>query len=140
MPSADNGAAKAAKKASTGAGAAHAAVSAGKAAARATGLAGQAASRILPGAYFRDRAVLITGASSGIGRDSATTFARMGAHVAMIARRKSVLEDLAREIEAAGGTAIAIAADVIVALESPLLHCSHEEARGGSAVPSPARR
>ncbi|MBF6560654.1 MAG: SDR family oxidoreductase [Candidatus Binataceae bacterium] len=101
MPSAHNEAAKAVKKAATGAGAA-----------RATGLAGKATSRLLPGAYFRDRAVLITGASSGIGRDLATTFARMGAHVALIARRKSVLEDLAREIEAAGGTAIAIAADV----------------------------
>jgi NAD(P)-dependent dehydrogenase (short-subunit alcohol dehydrogenase family) len=69
-------------------------------------------SRFTPGAYFRDRTVLITGASSGIGRDLALTFAKMGAKVALMARRKSILETLADEITAAGGEALPLAADV----------------------------
>ena len=36
-------------------------------------------SHFAPGAYFRDRTVLITGASSGIGHDLALAFAKMGA-------------------------------------------------------------
>jgi NADPH:quinone reductase-like Zn-dependent oxidoreductase len=58
-------------------------------------------SRFTPGAYFRDRTVLITGASSGIGRDLALAFAKMGAKVALMARRKALLETLADEIAAA---------------------------------------
>jgi NADP-dependent 3-hydroxy acid dehydrogenase YdfG len=62
--------------------------------------------------YFRDRTVVITGASSGIGEDVALAFARQGARVALLARRKSMLEDLAGRIEATGGRALAIACDV----------------------------
>ena len=69
-------------------------------------------SRFTPGAYFHDRVVLITGASSGIGRDLALAFAKMGAKVAMMARRKSLLDALADEIIAAGGGALPLAADV----------------------------
>lgn len=70
------------------------------------------ASRFSPGAYFRERTVLITGASSGIGRDLALTFAKMGARVALLARRADVLEALANEITEAGGEALVLAADV----------------------------
>jgi NAD(P)-dependent dehydrogenase (short-subunit alcohol dehydrogenase family) len=70
------------------------------------------ASRFSPGAYFRERTVLITGASSGIGRDLALTFAKMGAKVALLARRAEVLETLALEIAHAGGEALVLAADV----------------------------
>ena len=70
------------------------------------------ASRFSPGAYFRERTVLITGASSGIGRDLALTFAKMGARVALLARRAEVLESLAAEITEAGGEALVLAADV----------------------------
>jgi NAD(P)-dependent dehydrogenase (short-subunit alcohol dehydrogenase family) len=70
------------------------------------------ASRFSPGAYFRERTVLITGASSGIGRDIALTFAKMGARVALLARRADVLETLAAEITEAGGEALVLAADV----------------------------
>jgi len=62
--------------------------------------------------YFRDRAVVITGASSGIGEDVAFGFARQGARVALLARRKSMLEDLAGRINAKGGRALAISCDV----------------------------
>src|SRR3984957_2401958 len=64
------------------------------------------------GAYFRDRTVLITGASSGIGRDLALAFAKMGAKVALMARRKALLEALADEIAAGGGEALPLATDV----------------------------
>jgi NAD(P)-dependent dehydrogenase (short-subunit alcohol dehydrogenase family) len=55
---------------------------------------------------------MITGASSGIGRDLATTFARMGAKVVLVARRQAVLDDLARDLTEAGGEVLVLAADV----------------------------
>ena len=61
---------------------------------------------------FRDQAVVITGASSGIGEDVAFGFARQGARVAFLARRKSMLDIFAGRIDAAGGRALAIACDV----------------------------
>ncbi|MGZ3511614.1 MAG: SDR family NAD(P)-dependent oxidoreductase, partial [Candidatus Binataceae bacterium] len=62
--------------------------------------------------YFRDRTALITGASSGIGRDIALGLSRMGARVALLARRATLLDELVREIETAGGQALALGADV----------------------------
>jgi len=62
--------------------------------------------------FFRDKAVLITGASSGIGEDAALGFARQGARVALLARRKDLLENLAERITRDGGRAFAISCDV----------------------------
>jgi NAD(P)-dependent dehydrogenase (short-subunit alcohol dehydrogenase family) len=55
------------------------------------------------------KAVIITGAATGIGRACALALAREGAKLALIGRRQHLLEDLAREI---GPAAIVIAADV----------------------------
>jgi 3-oxoacyl-[acyl-carrier protein] reductase len=55
---------------------------------------------------------LVTGASSGLGRRFAAVLAEHGARVVALARRKERLEALTREIEARGGKALAIAADV----------------------------
>ena len=55
---------------------------------------------------------LVTGASSGIGETTALTLARHGAAVAIAARRKDRLDQLAGEIEAAGGRALVIEADI----------------------------
>ena len=56
--------------------------------------------------------VAITGASSGIGRATATLAAREGASVAVSARRPDRLAALEAEIRAEGGAAMAIPADV----------------------------
>ena len=58
------------------------------------------------------RVALITGASSGLGKRFARILAASGAKVALAARRVDRLMALAEEIEAAGGTAAAIAMDV----------------------------
>ena len=60
------------------------------------------------------KTALVTGASSGIGRSTALALAAAGANVALVARRAERLKDLAAQIEAAGGQALALAADVTV--------------------------
>ncbi|MBL7494569.1 SDR family NAD(P)-dependent oxidoreductase [Frankia sp. AgB1.9] len=55
---------------------------------------------------------LVTGASSGIGAAAARELASLGASVALVARRKDRLDELAAEITTAGGVALAIEADV----------------------------
>jgi NADP-dependent 3-hydroxy acid dehydrogenase YdfG len=59
-----------------------------------------------------DRVAVITGASSGMGRAAAMLLASRGAKVALLARRKAQLEEVAAEIRRLGGTALAIATDV----------------------------
>jgi len=56
--------------------------------------------------------VVITGASAGIGRATARLFGQRGARVALIARGQAGLEGAARDVEDAGGQALAISADV----------------------------
>lgn len=56
--------------------------------------------------------VLITGATSGIGRETALAFAQAGARLTVSGRRQERLHDLVREIEAGGGEALAVAVDV----------------------------
>ncbi len=55
---------------------------------------------------------VVTGASAGIGRAVAVAFGRDGWCVALIARGRERLASAAREVEAAGGTALVIEADV----------------------------
>jgi len=58
------------------------------------------------------KVALITGAGSGIGRASARLFAREGARVAVVDLDEARAKETAREIEQAGGQALALAADV----------------------------
>jgi NADP-dependent 3-hydroxy acid dehydrogenase YdfG len=55
---------------------------------------------------------LVTGASSGIGAATAAALAAQGAAVAVAARRKDRLEDLAAEIRSQGGTALVLESDI----------------------------
>ena len=63
--------------------------------------------------FWQDKTVMITGASSGIGRGLAWELSKRGAKVGLIARRAAALGELVREIETANGKAIALPADVM---------------------------
>ncbi len=56
--------------------------------------------------------VVITGASAGVGRAAVRAFAAEGANVGLIARGRDGLEAAAREVEAQGGRALVLSADV----------------------------
>src|SRR5512142_234709 len=60
----------------------------------------------------KPRVVVITGASAGVGRATVREFAKQGAHIGLIARGKEGLEGARREVEAAGGRALVLPADV----------------------------
>ena len=59
--------------------------------------------------------VVITGESAGVGRATARAFGQHGAHVGLLARGQDGLAAAQREIESAGGKAIAIPTDVAFA-------------------------
>ena len=56
--------------------------------------------------------VVVTGASAGVGRATARAFACRGASLALLARDRDGLDAAVREVETAGGRAIAILLDV----------------------------
>jgi short-subunit dehydrogenase len=61
---------------------------------------------------LQDRVVVVTGASSGIGRATAALLARHGAELVLVSRTKEKLEELKQEIESAGGRAHVYATDL----------------------------
>jgi NADP-dependent 3-hydroxy acid dehydrogenase YdfG len=63
-------------------------------------------------ATLTGRVAVVTGASSGIGAATAKRLTASGAQVAVLARRADRLETLVKEIEQAGGTALALPVDV----------------------------
>ena len=63
--------------------------------------------------YLKDKVVVVTGASSGIGEAMAREYAKMGAKVVMAARREEELRRIATEIERAGGSVAYTACDVV---------------------------
>jgi short-subunit dehydrogenase len=62
--------------------------------------------------YWTNKVVMITGASSGIGRGLAVEIGGRGAKLGLVARRVELIEEVIREIEAVGGKAVALPADV----------------------------
>ena len=61
---------------------------------------------------FTGKVAWVTGAGTGIGKAGALMFAREGASVALIGRRRDKLEEVAKEIRAFGGTAAVQPLDV----------------------------
>src|SRR5215470_9187814 len=61
---------------------------------------------------LKDKVALVTGASQGIGRDTALALAEAGAKVAVAARNEEKLAALVSEIAATGGEAFAVKMDV----------------------------
>lgn len=69
----------------------------------------------------RDKTIIITGASSGIGAAAARLLAREGARLVLGARRKPELEQLVQQITDAGGQAICLPGDVTDPAYAPAL-------------------
>jgi NAD(P)-dependent dehydrogenase (short-subunit alcohol dehydrogenase family) len=59
-----------------------------------------------------DQVVVITGASSGIGREAALEFGRHGSSVVVAARNSEALEEVARQVDRVGGRGLAVPTDV----------------------------
>ena len=61
---------------------------------------------------FEGKTVVVTGASSGIGRATALAFGMTGARVVLVARRREALQEVADEIAEKGGESLVAPADV----------------------------
>jgi NAD(P)-dependent dehydrogenase (short-subunit alcohol dehydrogenase family) len=67
---------------------------------------------MLPAGTYKDRSVLVTGGGTGLGLAMATEFARLGARVAIASRSEDHRAQGVRAIEAAGGRAVGVEADI----------------------------
>ncbi len=62
--------------------------------------------------YWTNKVVMITGASSGIGKGIALEIASRGAHLGLLARREELLEEIVKEVRSRNVKAVAASADV----------------------------
>jgi len=63
---------------------------------------------------FNDKAVIITGASSGIGKALAYKFSELGSYVCLAARRIELLEEIKKDLESKGGKVLIVQTDITV--------------------------
>lgn len=83
---------------------------------------------------FSGKAVLVTGATSGIGKACAIAFGQHGAKVACVGRRQSALAAVVDEIKSAGGEALPIKADLAAGNEADAVVSQAVQAFGGLDV------
>lgn len=83
---------------------------------------------------LRNKTVIVTGASSGIGAATAKAFGHMGANVVLAARRKDRLEQLQQELATSGTQAEAVVCDVTKQADLDLLFEQSEKRFGPVAV------
>lgn len=83
---------------------------------------------------LKDRVALITGAGSGIGRETAVLFAAEGARVAAVDVADDAAAETVRLVAAAGGRAIAVHADVAKAADARAMVAACEQAFGALHV------
>ena len=80
--------------------------------------------------HTQPQVVVITGATAGVGRATARSFAREGAKIGLLARGKAGLEGTRKDVEELGGQAIAISTDVADADQVEAAALAVEEAFG----------
>jgi short-subunit dehydrogenase len=85
----------------------------------------------MPERAFAGRVVLITGASSGIGRAAARAYAAQGAHLVLAARREELLREVSRELEAMGARTLTVRCDITQAADVERLMREAEAQFGG---------
>jgi short-subunit dehydrogenase len=81
-------------------------------------------------AFFRDKSVLVTGASSGIGEELAWQLGQVGAKLTLAARRRDRLESLAQKIAAAPGGSRPVISECDVTRDGDLERSVAEAVRG----------
>ena len=77
------------------------------------------------------KVALVTGAGSGMGRETAVQLAAEGATVVLVGRRQHVIDDVATRITASGGAALALSADIADPAEVTRLIDAVREQLGG---------
>jgi NAD(P)-dependent dehydrogenase (short-subunit alcohol dehydrogenase family) len=83
---------------------------------------------------FAEKIVLVTGATSGIGKATALRFARAGASIAAVGRNETSLDELAEQINAIGVQFLALTADLSLEEDAQMAVSKTVEQFGGIDV------